>query len=92
MCYTHIFTASLALKLHDLRTASMTRSTTQLWQEHLLKHSSRVILDLNTIREVKKGLELGRLLKLSSDVSFNYLRMTDLVVAEKIVRPLAQVE
>ena len=70
----------------------MTRSTTNIWQENLLKHSSRVTLDLNAIREVKKGLELGRLLKMSADTSFNYLRMTDFVTAGKTVRPLSHIE
>lgn len=57
-----------------------------------MRHSSRVILDLNNIREVVKGLELGKLLKLSSDVSFNYLRMTDFLVDGKSARPLAHIE
>ena len=70
----------------------MTRSTTNLWQDNLIKHNSRVILDLDTIREVKRGLEVGRLLKLSADTSFNYLRMTDFVTAGKTVRPLLHIE
>ena len=87
-----LLVASLTLRLHDRRTATMTRSTTNLWQDNLLKHSARVNLDLNAIREVKRGLELGRLLKLSADTCFNYLRMTDFLVAGKTVRPLSHVE
>ena len=80
----------MALKLHEKRTTTVTRSTTALWQEHLLKYSSRVILDMTTIIEIKKGLEFGRLLKLPTDLTFNYPRMAEFIIAGK--RPLSHVE
>ena len=84
------FSVSMALKLHEKRTTTVTRSTTALWQDHLLKFSSRVVLDLTAIIEIKKGLEFGRLLKLPTDLTFNYPRMAEFIVAGK--RPLSHVE
>ena len=86
----HCFTVSTALKLHDKRSSTVTRSTTAIWQELLLKFSGRVMLDMQTIVEFKRGLEFGRLLKLPTDFTFNYPRMAEFIVAGK--RPLSHVE
>ena len=80
----------MALKLHNKRSSTVTRSTTAVWQELLLKFSSRVVLDMQTIVEFKRGLEFGRLLKLPTDLTFNYPRMAEFIVAGK--RPLSHVE
>ena len=80
----------MALKFHGKRSTTITRKGTTLWQEHLLKYSSRVKLDMNTIIEIKKGLELGRLLNLRIDLTFNYSQMAEFIITEK--RPLAHVE
>ena len=82
---------SLALKLHEKR-MTVTQSTVNIWQDILLKYSSRVLLDIETIREVKKGLELGRLLKLPADLTFNYPRMSEFLAGGNIMRPLSHVE
>jgi hypothetical protein len=86
----YIISVSMALKLHEKRSMTVTRSTTAIWQEHLLKFSSRVVLDMQTIVDFKRGLEFGRLLKLSTDLTFNYPRMAEFIVAGK--RPLSHVE
>ena len=80
----------MALKLHEKQSSTVTRSAIGLWQEHLLKYSSRVILDIVTIHEFKRGLEFGRLLKLPMDTTFNYARMAEFIVAGK--RPFSHVE
>ena len=80
----------MALKLHNKRSSTVTRSTTAIWQELLLQYSSRVKLDMQTIVEFKRGLEFGRLLKLPTDFTFNYLRMAEFIIAGK--RPLSHVE
>ena len=80
----------MALKLHNKRSSTVTRSTTAVWQELLLKFSSRVVLDMQTIVEFKRGLEFSRLLKLPTDLTFNYPRMAEFIVAGK--RPLSHVE
>ena len=80
----------MALKLHEKRSSAVTRTTTAIWQDYLLKYSSRVVLDMTTIIEVKRGLEFGRLLKMPTDLTFNYPRMAEFIVAGK--RPLSHVE
>ena len=79
----------MALKLHEKRSTTVTRRTTALWQEQFLKFSSRVVLDLSTIHEFKRGLEFGHLLKLPTDLTFDYHQMAKFVVSEK--RPLSHV-
>ena len=80
----------MSLKLHEKRSTTVTRSTTAIWQEYLLKFSGRVVLDMTAIIEFKRGLEFGRLLKLPTDLTFNYPRMAEFIVAAK--RPLSHVE
>ena len=80
----------MSLKLHEKRSTTVTRSTTAIWQEHLLKFSGRVMLDMTAISEFKRGLDFGRLLKLPTDLTFNYPRMAEFIVAAK--RPLSHVE
>jgi hypothetical protein len=85
-----IISVSISLKLHEKHSTTATQSITATWQEYLLKFSSRVVLDMQTIVEFKRGLEFGRLLKLPTDLTFNYLKMAEFIVAGK--RPLSHVE
>ena len=79
----------MALKLHIQRNIE-TRREGGLWQKHFLRFGSTLIFDKTTIFEIKRGLELGRLLKLPMDLAFNYDRMIELIVAG--MRPLSHVE
>ena len=44
-----------------------------------------------TIKEIKEGLELCRLLQLPQDVTFGSLHMTNLLVSDRCIRPFRHV-
>lgn len=63
-----------------------------LWYESLLKHSARIVLDMSAIKELNKGLRLGYLLELPSDVRFSHQHMIDLITAENRVNSLILIQ
>jgi hypothetical protein len=75
------------MRLHEARKVAITRNTQQKWREYLLKFRHRIVLKTETITELKKGLEVGRLLELPHELSCNYQHLGDLLAADNIVRP-----
>ena len=83
---------TLALKLHERR-GVITRTTRGFWQEHFTTpFVSHITVTQQIIKEVKKGIDTGRYLKLPSDLTFSSEHMADLLVSERFVRPFQEIQ
>ena len=51
----------------------------------------KVVMDAETVSDVKKGLAFGKLIHLPSDLAFSSAFMTDLLVTDSHVRPFQHV-
>ena len=53
----------------------------------LIKYSPNLVMDSQTVAEVKEGLEFGRWMQLPSNVTFSTLHLVKLFASEGHVRP-----
>ena len=76
--------ASLYLRVHADR--DMPQDTTNIWQDMLIKYSPNLVMNPQTVAEVKEGLEFGRWMQLPSDLIFSTLHLVKLFASEGHVR------
>ena len=67
----------------------MTQNTSNLWQDMLIKFSPNLVMDLETMAEVKEGLEFGWWMQLPSNLTFSTLHLAKLFASEGHVRPFS---
>ena len=67
----------------------MTQNTSNLWQDMLIKFSPNLVMDLETVAEVKEGLEFGRWMQLPSNLTFSTLHLAELFASGGHVRPFS---
>ena len=77
---------SLYLRLHA-ECGEVTQHTSNIWQDMLIKYSPNLVMDLETVAEVKEGLEFGRWMQLPSNLTFSTLHLAKLFAGEGRVRP-----
>ena len=79
--------ASLYLRVHADR--DMPQDTTTIWQDMLIKYSPNLVMDPQTVAEVKEGLEFGQRVELPSNLTFSTLHLVKLFANEGHVRPFS---
>ena len=83
---------SLAIKLREKQKV-VDHYTTSLWQEKFTTpFCSRITIQHGVVEDVKKGIKIGKLLNLSSDLTFNCPNMVCLLADEGFVRPFQQIQ
>ena len=65
----------------------MTRNTTNIWNEEVIKTIAHLAMDPETVAEVKRGLEFGQQVDLPSGLAFSPLLLANLFASEQCVRP-----
>ena len=79
---------SLYLRLHA-ECSEVTQHTSNIWQDMLIKYSPNLVMDLETVAEVKEGLEFGRWMQLPSNLTFSTHHLAKLFASEGHVRPFS---
>ena len=78
---------SLYLRVHA--DCDMPQDTTNIWQDMLVKYSPNLVMDPQTVAEVKEGLEFGQWMQLPSDLTFSTPHLAKLFASEGHVRPFS---
>ena len=78
----------MAMKFHDAWKAHITPMIKSPWTEKLVNYKHGIVFENDAISSLKRGLELGRLLKLPFDLSCHYQHLGDLL-ASKTLRPFS---
>ena len=78
---------SLYLRVHA--DCDVAQETSNIWQDMLVKYSPNLVMDPQTVAEVKEGLEFGRWMQLPSDLTFSTLHFAKLFASEGHVRPFS---
>lgn len=73
---------SIAMKFHEARKVCLNTHTKQKWGEMFLEYRDCIIFEMETCIELSNGLEVGHLLKLPSDLTFNYKHLSSLLITE----------
>ena len=63
-----------------------------MWRDHVIKYHGQLTMGPETVKEVKEGLEFGRLVQLPSDLTFSSLFLADLFVSDGQVRPFQHLQ
>ena len=79
---------SLYLRLHA-ECSEVTQHTSNIWQDMLIKYSPNLVMNLETMAEVKEGLEFGRWMQLPSNLTFSTHHLAKLFASEGHVRPFS---
>lgn len=83
---TLLSAVSIAMKFHDARGAPVFGEVQKRWNNYLIQFRHRVNI-MGKIEEFKKGIEVGRLLKLPHDLCCNSEYLCELLVTEQSVKP-----
>ena len=81
-----LFSVSLVLRFFYERT-QVINAKAMLWYERFIDYHPRITLTNDVLKDITKGLELGKLLNLPKGLSFDFQHMTDLVVSANCIRP-----
>lgn len=81
----------MAMKLHELRGARVTRNTLSIWTTKFVSFHGRMVFEEGTILELKKGLGACQQLKLPSDRTCSHTHCTDLLAVhdDRTLRPFS---
>ena len=82
---------SMAMKFHEARGASVTRSVRHKWKDLFTKYRHRIQFTKEVLTELKHGLEIGRLLQLPSELACNCHHLGDLMASDAPVRPFYRI-
>ena len=86
LCHLLPSKVSLYLRLH-VECGIVTKTTTNIWHDQVIKFSAHLVMDQATVAEVKQGLEFGQQVNLPSVLAFSPLLLANLFAIEGCVRP-----
>ena len=84
-----LFKVSLHLRLYAERTIVTPITAQKIWEENIIKGIGHLVMDLERVKEVKKGLEFGQQVRLSHKLTFSGspLLLAKLFASEGRMRP-----
>jgi len=93
--YTRMLWISIAIRSQQFNRAlvfdAMPKEAAKLWNHYILNEKSSIILTMEAILDIQKGLRLGESLMLPVENQFNASRMSDLLFPSDHIRPLQHI-